>query len=84
MNIKIKWKSTRLSFIHNWIANCSATEHDPVANFRNRSMAIEASPPILIDTAGKWIGQQCIVLLGKEPFEEEDKHFGAPVDLPCL
>ena len=47
-------------------------------------MAFQASPPIFIDTAGNWIGQQCIVLLGKEPFEEEDKHFGAPVDLPCL
>ena len=27
MNIKVKWKSMRWSFIHNWIANCGATEH---------------------------------------------------------
>ena len=77
------------SFIHNWIANCSATEHDPDANFRNRSMAFEALPPIFIDTAEKWIGQQCIVLLGKKPFEKRrktlsERECSAPVDLPCL
>ena len=29
------------SFIHNWIVDCGTSEHDPDANFWNRSMALQ-------------------------------------------